>query len=76
MPRPYDYFNPVVMTSLLHYTMGGLEIDAEPRVLSTEKFITGEVAGGLRDANHLGGSTLLRCVLDREAGTRWRICCR
>jgi hypothetical protein len=57
------------MTPVLHYTMGGLEIDPESRVLSTSGkpipglFAAGEVAGGVHGANRLGGSSLLGCVV-------------
>ncbi|KAI9442652.1 Flavocytochrome c [Lactarius indigo] len=53
-----DTFHVAVMTPVLHYTMGGLEIDAE-----------GRVAGGVHGANRLGGSSLLGCVVfGRVAG--------
>jgi hypothetical protein len=57
------------MTPVLHYTMGGLEIDAESRVISSSGkpvpglFAAGEVAGGVHGANRLGGSSLLGCVV-------------
>ncbi|OJT15326.1 Fumarate reductase [Trametes pubescens] len=64
-----DYFNVAIMTPVLHYTMGGLEIDAESRVVDTTGkpipglFAAGEVAGGVHGANRLGGSSLLGCVV-------------
>lgn len=57
------------MTPVLHYTMGGLEIDAESRVIDNSGkpiqglFAAGEVAGGVHGANRLGGSSLLGCVV-------------
>ncbi|KZP12662.1 hypothetical protein FIBSPDRAFT_675671, partial [Athelia psychrophila] len=54
--------NVAVMTTLLHYTMGGLEIDAKSRVLFTTQhhipghFAAGEVVGGVHTTNRLGGS--------------------
>ena len=57
------------MTRVLHYTMGGLEIDAESRVVGKDGkpipglFAAGEVAGGVHGANRLGGSSLLGCVV-------------
>lgn len=57
------------MTPVLHYTMGGLEIDAESRVIDGNGkpiaglFAAGEVAGGVHGANRLGGSSLLGCVV-------------
>lgn len=67
--RMDDYFNVAIMTPVLHYTMGGLEIDAESRVVSAQGkpipglFAAGEVAGGVHGANRLGGSSLLGCVV-------------
>ena len=64
-----DYFNVAMMTPVLHYTMGGLEIDAEARVIDKAGkpipglFAAGEVAGGVHGANRLGGSSLLGCVV-------------
>jgi len=64
-----DYFNVAIMTPVLHYTMGGLEIDAESRVIGVDGkpvpglFAAGEVAGGVHGANRLGGSSLLGCVV-------------
>ena len=64
-----DYFNVALMTPVLHYTMGGLEIDAESRVIGKDGkpipglFAAGEVAGGVHGANRLGGSSLLGCVV-------------
>ncbi|CAL1708060.1 unnamed protein product [Somion occarium] len=64
-----DYFNVAIMTPVLHYTMGGLEIDAESRVVGKDGkpipglFAAGEVAGGVHGANRLGGSSLLGCVV-------------
>ncbi|EMD33627.1 fumarate reductase [Gelatoporia subvermispora B] len=64
-----DYFNVAIMTPVLHYTMGGLEIDPESRVLDKSGkpipglFASGEVAGGVHGANRLGGSSLLGCVV-------------
>ncbi|KAJ7232774.1 fumarate reductase [Mycena haematopus] len=64
-----DIFNVAIMTPVLHYTMGGLEIDAESRVIDTKGkpipglFASGEVAGGVHGANRLGGSSLLGCVV-------------
>jgi predicted heme/steroid binding protein len=57
------------MTPVLHYTMGGLEIDPETRVIDRSGkpipglFAAGEVAGGVHGANRLGGSSLLGCVV-------------
>jgi flavocytochrome c len=64
-----DFFNVAIMTPVLHYTMGGLEIDTESRVIDGSGkpipglFAAGEVAGGVHGANRLGGSSLLGCVV-------------
>ena len=64
-----DFFHVAIMTPVLHYTMGGLEIDPESRVLGRDGkpvsglFAAGEVAGGVHGANRLGGSSLLGCVV-------------
>jgi len=64
-----DFFHVAIMTPVLHYTMGGLEIDPESRVLDgsgkpiSGLFAAGEVAGGVHGANRLGGSSLLGCVV-------------
>ena len=64
-----DTFHVAQMTPVLHYTMGGLEIDAESRVIDASGkpinglFAAGEVAGGVHGANRLGGSSLLGCVV-------------
>jgi succinate dehydrogenase/fumarate reductase flavoprotein subunit len=60
-----DFFHVALMTPVLHYTMGGLHIDPESRVISTTGqpilglFACGEVGGGVHGANRLGGSSLL-----------------
>ncbi|KAI0344535.1 fumarate reductase [Trametopsis cervina] len=64
-----DIFNVAIMTPVLHYTMGGLEIDPDSRVIGKDGkpiaglFAAGEVAGGVHGANRLGGSSLLGCVV-------------
>ena len=71
-----DTFHVATMTPVPHYTMGGLEIDPESRVLRGDThapigglFAAGEVAGGVHGANRLGGSSLLGCVVfGRVAG--------
>merc|ERR1712100_145493 len=63
-------FYVAIITPVIHYCMGGLEIDANSVVLakSTGKPITGlyaagEVAGGVHGNNRLGGNSLLDCVV-------------
>lgn len=70
-----DDFHVALMEPVLHFTMGGVEIDDKARVLNNEKkpfdglFACGELAGGVHGANRLGGSSLLGCVVyGRVAG--------
>jgi len=65
-----DNFWVGVITPVLHYTMGGIKIDPEARVIrkATGKpipglFGAGEVNGGVHGLNRLGGSSLLDCVV-------------
>lgn len=68
-------FNVAVMEPVLHFTMGGIEIDQHAQVLNAEQkpfhglYACGELAGGVHGANRLGGSSLLGCVVyGRVAG--------
>jgi flavocytochrome c len=68
-------YNVALMTPVLHYTMGGLEIGPDSAVHGDGAaaipglFACGEVAGGVHGANRLGGSSLLGCVVfGRVAG--------
>jgi len=70
-----DDFHVSVMEPVLHFTMGGIEINDKAQVLNTEKkpfeglYACGELAGGVHGANRLGGSSLLGCVVyGRVAG--------
>lgn len=63
------------MEPVVHFTMGGVEIDDRARVLNKEGkpfeglYACGEIAGGVHGANRLGGSSLLGCVVyGRVAG--------
>jgi flavocytochrome c len=64
-----DEFYVAIVTPVLHFCMGGLEINAESEVLGAGLkpvpglFAGGEVAGGVHGANRLGGSSLLGCVV-------------
>jgi flavocytochrome c len=60
---------------VIHYTMGGAQIDTEGRVLGQDGrpiaglFAAGEVSGGVHGKNRLGGNSLLECcVFGRRAG--------
>ena len=70
-----DTFHVALMEPVLHFTMGGIEINDKAQVLNKEKkpfnglFVCGELAGGVHGANRLGGSSLLGCVVyGRVAG--------
>ncbi|KAK3362627.1 flavocytochrome c [Lasiosphaeria hispida] len=70
-----DDFYVALMEPVLHFTMGGVEINDQAQVLNSEKkpfeglFACGELAGGVHGANRLGGSSLLGCVVyGRVAG--------
>jgi len=71
-----DDFHVAVMEPVLHFTMGGIEINDKAQVLNSEGkpfdglFVCGELAGGVHGANRLGGSSLLGCVVyGRVAGS-------
>nr|KAJ3413095.1 hypothetical protein HK105_002169 [Polyrhizophydium stewartii] len=71
---PDDEFWVAIVTPVLHFTMGGVQIDDQSQVLNTAGpipglFACGEIAGGVHGANRLGGSSLLGCVVyGRVAG--------
>jgi len=63
-------FYVAIITPVIHYCMGGLEIDTDSAVLSTKTgmavpglYAAGEVAGGVHGNNRLGGNSLLDCVV-------------
>lgn len=71
-----DDFHVAHMEPVLHFTMGGIEINDKSEVLNSKGepfeglFTCGELAGGVHGANRLGGSSLLGCVVyGRVAGT-------
>ncbi|KAI9889839.1 MAG: hypothetical protein M1814_004941 [Vezdaea aestivalis] len=70
-----DDFHVSLMQPVLHFTMGGVEINDKAQVLNSEGtpfeglYACGELAGGVHGANRLGGSSLLGCVVyGRVAG--------
>ncbi|KAK3675689.1 Osmotic growth protein [Recurvomyces mirabilis] len=70
-----DTFHVAHMEPVLHFTMGGIEINDQAQCLNEEGkpfdglFVCGELAGGVHGANRLGGSSLLGCVVyGRVAG--------
>merc|ERR1719387_1557763 len=61
-------FYVAIITPVIHYCMGGLEIDADGAVMGKTGIIkglycAGEVAGGVHGNNRLGGNSLLDCVV-------------
>merc|ERR1712028_122957 len=57
-----------IITPVIHYCMGGLEIDADGLVIGKTGpinglYCAGEVAGGVHGNNRLGGNSLLDCVV-------------
>ncbi|KXT07639.1 hypothetical protein AC578_10184 [Pseudocercospora eumusae] len=71
-----DDFHVAQMEPVLHFTMGGIEINDKSEVIGKDGkpfeglFICGELAGGVHGANRLGGSSLLGCVVyGRVAGS-------
>merc|ERR1719353_1378956 len=61
-------FYVAIITPIIHYCMGGLEIDVEGAVMGKNGTIkglycAGEVAGGVHGNNRLGGNSLLDCVV-------------
>jgi hypothetical protein len=67
-------FYVAIITPVIHYCMGGLEIDREGAVMNKDGvipglYVAGEGAGGIHGNNRLGGNSLLDCVVyGRVAG--------
>merc|ERR1712196_70795 len=58
-------FYVAIITPVIHYCMGGLEVTADAEVISSK----GEIPGGVHGNNRLGGNSLLDCVVfGRVAG--------
>jgi flavocytochrome c len=65
---PTEPFYVAIITPVIHYCMGGLEVSADAEVLTEGGIIkglyaAGEVAGGVHGNNRLGGNSLLDCVV-------------
>merc|ERR1711935_1314170 len=62
-------FYVAIITPVIHYCMGGLEIDTDSAVIGANGkaipglYAAGEVAGGVHGSNRLGGNSLLDCVV-------------
>jgi len=63
-----EVWHVAIVTPVIHYCMGGLEISAKSEVVDKKGkviaglYAAGEVAGGVHGNNRLGGSSLLDCV--------------
>merc|ERR1712176_1220836 len=73
-------FYVAIITPVIHYCMGGLEIDKDSRCIGAGGkiidglYAAGEVAGGVHGNNRLGGNSLLDCVVfGRVSGVH---CCK
>merc|ERR1712139_188151 len=72
---PAEPFYVAIITPVIHYCMGGLEIDVNSMCIGGNGngiaglYAAGEVAGGVHGNNRLGGNSLLDCVVfGRVAG--------
>jgi len=70
-----EEFYVAIITPVIHYCMGGLEINTDSAVCNANSqaipglYAAGEVAGGVHGNNRLGGNSLLDCVVfGRVAG--------
>merc|ERR1712087_735825 len=70
-----EIFYVAIITPVIHYCMGGLEIDVDSAVCGADGnaipglYAAGEIAGGVHGNNRLGGNSLLDCVVfGRVAG--------
>jgi len=69
VPSPDDEFYVGTVTPVLHYCMGGLQIDADGNVLDKNGdpiaglYACGEASGGVHGNNRLAGNSLLECVV-------------
>merc|ERR1719281_593962 len=67
-------FYVAIITPVIHYCMGGLEITADSECIGAKGVVpglyaAGEIAGGVHGNNRLGGNSLLDCVVfGRVAG--------
>merc|ERR1719190_73622 len=61
-------FYVAIITPVIHYCMGGSEVNAKGQVMGQNGpipglYAAGEVAGGVHGNNRLGGNSLLDCVV-------------
>merc|ERR1712216_330061 len=65
---PTEEYYVAIITPVIHYCMGGLEITEDSEVVGAKGVIpglyaAGEIAGGVHGNNRLGGNSLLDCVV-------------
>jgi len=71
-----DAFHVAIVTPVIHYCMGGLEINDDSEVLGAGGkvigglYCGGEAAGGVHGSNRLGGNSLLDCVVFGRVSAR------
>lgn len=72
---PSKYYHVALITPVVHYTMGGLEINTDAAIMKqgggviSGLYGAGEVTGGVHGKNRLAGNSLLECVVfGRTAG--------
>merc|ERR1711933_154063 len=71
-----DAFHVAIVTPVIHYCMGGLEINDDSEVLGSGGnvigglYAGGEAAGGVHGTNRLGGNSLLDCVVFGRVSAR------
>merc|ERR1712151_317187 len=69
-------FYVAIITPVIHYCMGGLEINCDGEVLGSTNesikglYAAGELAGGVHGNNRLGGNSLLDCVVFGRVAAR------
>merc|ERR1712039_162343 len=72
MGEPYYV---AIITPVIHYCMGGSEVNAKGEVMGQSApikglYAAGEVAGGVHGNNRLGGNSLLDCVVFGRVAAR------
>merc|ERR1712113_714373 len=69
-------FYVAIITPVIYYCMGGLEIDCDSAVIGPSGkaipglYAAGEIAGGVHGNNRLGGNSLLDCVVFGRVAAR------
>merc|ERR1711912_33174 len=68
-------FYVAIITPVIHYCMGGSEVNAKGEVMGANGpikglYAAGEVAGGVHGNNRLGGNSLLDCVVFGRVSAR------